>query len=87
MAEDDDKEYVTDAADMAVFDRMPIGLRKFLDSAPAGIPATPVLELYDEGLNRGLSPAEAEEGVKRVLVEYMKREGIRDFRPLRRRSK
>ena len=92
----DDTQYVTTPEDMEAFDKLPRRLQRFLDTAVLGLPATPVLELYEKKLKdkqemdalfEGGSGDDPVGDTIKALTQYMKNAGVRDFRPLVRRSR
>jgi hypothetical protein len=80
---EDDTIYVSNEADMVAYDQLPLALKKFLDEAPEGLPATPVLELYQEKIEK-LTPLYSEGEVQQMMIktltEVQRRDGFTDFR-------
>lgn len=85
MVVTEDPTYIPTAEDMAVYDALPVSLRKFLDTAPIGLDATTVKEFYEqkkEGCMPLYSDYECQQMVIATLKEYLRRQGVTDFRPL-----
>jgi hypothetical protein len=81
----EDTIYVTDEEDMAAYDQLPPALKKFLDEGVEGMPATPVLEFYQqklEGCTPLYSDAEVQQMVIAAIREVSRRRGFKDFRPV-----
>lgn len=84
----DEPIHVSTEEDMAVYDALPYRLRRYLDEAPLGLDATTVAVFYEK--KKLAAWGDDDDPVQMTistLNQYIRMQGVTDFRPLVARRK